>query len=209
MDERVRMGIHIVRMIAAIFPYLCFGKKSIASRTLSGIRMYCWNVRTDASRSSSKLLNIGEGPDGKFSSSRWMMLWTVGHPDGISRSPNRCCLIDERPDGIPRCSDGIPCRPDGCKGSDYTVLKSVQNLLETYLWRRLLKTNWTPDQKRHCLCYWLMSVYAFHWAVRTINSRADFYWAVDFAESSWSPKIPSWCLLHWSCHNKAFSISEK
>jgi len=27
-DERVRMGIHIVRTIAAIFPYLCFGRKS-------------------------------------------------------------------------------------------------------------------------------------------------------------------------------------
>jgi len=28
MDERVRMGIHIIRMVAAIFPYMCFGKKS-------------------------------------------------------------------------------------------------------------------------------------------------------------------------------------
>jgi hypothetical protein len=28
MDERVRTGIHIVQTIAAIFPYLCFGKKS-------------------------------------------------------------------------------------------------------------------------------------------------------------------------------------
>jgi hypothetical protein len=28
MDERVRTGIHVVRMIAAIFPYLCFGEKS-------------------------------------------------------------------------------------------------------------------------------------------------------------------------------------
>jgi hypothetical protein len=54
------------------------------------------------------------------------MLWTVGRPNGISRRPNGCCLIDERPDGIPH-------RPDVCKGSDYTVLKSAQNLLETYL----------------------------------------------------------------------------
>jgi hypothetical protein len=28
MDERVRMGIHIVRVVAAAFLYLCFGKKS-------------------------------------------------------------------------------------------------------------------------------------------------------------------------------------
>jgi len=28
MYERVRMGIHIVWTVAAIFPYLCFGKKS-------------------------------------------------------------------------------------------------------------------------------------------------------------------------------------
>jgi hypothetical protein len=28
MDERVRMGIHIVRTVAAVFPYMCFGKKS-------------------------------------------------------------------------------------------------------------------------------------------------------------------------------------
>jgi hypothetical protein len=28
MNERVRTGIHIVRTIVAVFPYLCFGKKS-------------------------------------------------------------------------------------------------------------------------------------------------------------------------------------
>jgi hypothetical protein len=28
MDERVRTGIHIVWTVAAIFPYLCFGRKS-------------------------------------------------------------------------------------------------------------------------------------------------------------------------------------
>jgi hypothetical protein len=28
MDEHVRTGIHIVRTVVAIFPYLCFGKKS-------------------------------------------------------------------------------------------------------------------------------------------------------------------------------------
>jgi hypothetical protein len=74
MDERVQTGIHIVRTVIAVFSYLCFGKKSITDRTLSGVRTCCWNVWTDASWSSSKLLNTEEGPDGKFSSSRRMML---------------------------------------------------------------------------------------------------------------------------------------
>jgi hypothetical protein len=47
------------------------------------------------------------------------MLWTVGRPDGISHRRDGCCLTDER--------------LDGCKGFDNTVLKSAQNLLETYL----------------------------------------------------------------------------
>jgi hypothetical protein len=83
MDERIQMGIHIVRKVAVVFPYLCFGKKSIAGRTLSDVRTCCWNIQTDAGWSSSKLLNTEEGPDGKFSSSERMMLWTVGCPDDI------------------------------------------------------------------------------------------------------------------------------
>jgi hypothetical protein len=70
----------------------------IAGRTLSVIRTYCWNVRTDARWNSSKLLDIEEGLDGNFSSSRRMMHWTVGRSDGISR------------------------RLDGCKGSNFSGL---------------------------------------------------------------------------------------
>jgi hypothetical protein len=58
----------------------------IAGRTLSVIRTYYWNVRTDASWSRSNLLDTEEGPDGKFSSFRWMMLWIVGRRDGMTRS---------------------------------------------------------------------------------------------------------------------------
>jgi hypothetical protein len=85
MDECVRTGIHIVRTVAAIFPYLCFGKKS-----------HSWSnteCRPDVllkSHSSSKLLDTEEGQDGKFSSSGRMMLWIVGLPDGISRRPDDC-----------------------------------------------------------------------------------------------------------------------
>jgi hypothetical protein len=65
MDERVRTKMHVVRMMTAIFPYLCFGKKSWNfGRTLSVIWTGCWIVQTDASWSSSKLLNIEEGLDG-------------------------------------------------------------------------------------------------------------------------------------------------
>jgi len=49
-------------------------RNPIADRTLSGVRTCCWNVWTDASWSPSKLLDIGEGPDGMFSSSGQMML---------------------------------------------------------------------------------------------------------------------------------------
>jgi hypothetical protein len=72
----------------------------------------------DASWNSSKLLDTEEDPDEKFSSSGCMMLQTVRRPDGISHHPNGCCLTDERTDIIPR-------RPDGCKGSNYTILKSA------------------------------------------------------------------------------------
>jgi hypothetical protein len=34
-----------------------------------------------------KLLDTEEGPDGKFSPFGRMMLWTVGHPDGMARRP--------------------------------------------------------------------------------------------------------------------------
>jgi hypothetical protein len=46
----------------------------IEDRTLSGVRSGCRNVRTDASWNSSKLLDIEEDLDGKFSSSGRMML---------------------------------------------------------------------------------------------------------------------------------------
>jgi hypothetical protein len=48
----------------------------------------CWNVRTDASWSGSKLLNTGEGLDGKFSSSGWMMLGTARHANGMICRPD-------------------------------------------------------------------------------------------------------------------------
>jgi len=46
----------------------------MADQTLNDIQTCCWNVRTDATWNSLKLLDIEEGPDGKFLSSRQMSL---------------------------------------------------------------------------------------------------------------------------------------
>jgi hypothetical protein len=106
MKENVQTGTHIVRTVAAVFPYLCFGKKS-----------HSW---LNTERCPDVLLRR---PDGwnleQFEASRhrrrsgWKVLaiwtdnaWTVERPDGIS------------------------CRPDGFKGSNFSDLESEQNLLE-------------------------------------------------------------------------------
>jgi hypothetical protein len=79
MDEHVRTGIQVVQTVAAIFPYLYFGKKSRSfGRTLSVVRTRRPN---GCKLEQSKLLDIGEGLDEKFSSSRLMILWTDGRPD--------------------------------------------------------------------------------------------------------------------------------
>jgi hypothetical protein len=44
-------------------------RNHIAGRTLNGVRTCCKDVRTDATWNNSKLLDIEEGRDGKFSSS--------------------------------------------------------------------------------------------------------------------------------------------
>jgi hypothetical protein len=109
MKESIQTRTLIVWTVVAVFPYLCFGKKSF---NLSNME-----------RHPAMLLRR---PDGykmeQFESSRhrgrfrWKVLvvqtddaWTVEHLDGIS-------LL-----------------PDGCKGSEFSDLESVQNLLETYL----------------------------------------------------------------------------
>lgn len=42
--------------------------------TLKGIQTCCWDVRTDATCNRSKLLDTERSPNGKFSSSRWILL---------------------------------------------------------------------------------------------------------------------------------------
>jgi len=91
----------VVRTVATVFPYLCLEGNPLTCRILNSIRMCCWDVRTDTTLNSSNLLDI----------------------DG---SPDRYCLIDERPDSWQR-------RPDGILRSDISNLESVQNLLGSQL----------------------------------------------------------------------------
>jgi len=49
MNERVWMGIHVVRTVESIFPYLNLERKSEADRSLEVVRTGCWVVRMDAS----------------------------------------------------------------------------------------------------------------------------------------------------------------
>jgi hypothetical protein len=65
MKESIQMGTHIVRTVAAVFPYLCFGKKSF-NLSNTEKRPAVLLRRLD----SSKVLDTKEGLDGKFSSSR-------------------------------------------------------------------------------------------------------------------------------------------
>jgi hypothetical protein len=66
-----------------------------SSRTFNSVRTICHYVRTDAILNSSKFLDTDGCLDGKLSSSGQML------------------LTDERPDGIPH-------RPDGSLGSDFS-----------------------------------------------------------------------------------------
>jgi len=69
--------------------------------------MICHYVRTNVTLNCLKLLDIDGRSDGKFSSSGQML------------------LTDERPDGIPR-------RPDRCKGTELIDLNFTQSLLEAH-----------------------------------------------------------------------------
>jgi hypothetical protein len=107
MKDSIRTRTHIDWTVAAIFPYLCFGKKS--------------HIWSNTERCPDMLLRRPEGCNlEQFEASRhrgrfeWKVLivrtddaWTVERSDGISR-----CL-------------------DGCKGSDCAGLESGLNLLET------------------------------------------------------------------------------
>jgi len=101
--DSVWTGTHIVRTVAAFFPYLCFRMKSFSL--------------SNSQRRPAVLLRCLSGCNlEQFEGSRRKVL--------VVRTDD--ALTTELPDRISR-------RLDGCKGSDYFYLESVQNLLETKL----------------------------------------------------------------------------
>jgi hypothetical protein len=96
MDERVQTGIHIVRTAAAVFPYLCFGKKSHSwSNTEWSLDVLL--IRLDRCKLEQFEASRHKGRFGrKVLDVQTNDAWTVERLDGMS------------------------CSPDGCKGSDFT-----------------------------------------------------------------------------------------
>lgn len=90
MDERVRTGFHVVRMVAAIFSYLCFGRKShtwsntecrpdVLLKRPDGCKLEQFEASRHRGRSGRKVLII-----------RTDDALIVGRPDGISRRSDGC-----------------------------------------------------------------------------------------------------------------------
>jgi hypothetical protein len=91
---------YVVRTVAAVFPYLCFGKKSF----------YLSNTK----RHPDVLLRCSDGCNREqFEASRHR--GTSGRKVLVIRTDD--ALTDERPDGIPR-------RSDRCKGTELYYFKS-------------------------------------------------------------------------------------
>jgi hypothetical protein len=89
-NERVQTGIHIVRTVATIFPYLCFGKKShswsntkqrpdVLLRRPDGCKLEQFEASRHRGRSRRKVLVV-----------RTDNAWTVECPDSITCRPNGC-----------------------------------------------------------------------------------------------------------------------
>jgi len=87
MDERIRTGIHIVRTVAVVFPYLCFGKKS-HSWLNTEWRLDMLRKRPDRCKLEQFEASRHTGRSGlKVLVIRKNDAWTVEHPDGNPRRP--------------------------------------------------------------------------------------------------------------------------
>jgi len=90
MDERFRMGIRIVRTVVAIFPYLCFGKKSHSWSSTE----WCPDVllkRPDRCKLEQFDASRHRGRFGRKVLIVWMdNARIVEHPDGMSHRPDSC-----------------------------------------------------------------------------------------------------------------------
>jgi hypothetical protein len=106
MKDSVRTVKHIVRTVAAIFPYLCFGKKS-----------HSW------SNTEWRLDVLLRRPDGckmeQFEASRHR-----------GRSGRKALVVQTDDAWIVECLEKISRRSDGCKGTELTALNFAQSLLK-------------------------------------------------------------------------------
>jgi len=127
--ECVQTGIHVVRTVASIFPYLNLERKSKADRSLDVVRMGCWDVRTDASwnRSFSMQWRVWTEIHVVRTNDAWSV-WASGRLE---------LWTDERPDGLTR-------RPDCWQGTNFSdlqnllkhfwIVESLLNNIFTYKW---------------------------------------------------------------------------
>jgi hypothetical protein len=136
MDECIWTGIHVVRTVESIFPYLNLERKSEAGRTLRVVRTGCLNVRTDVSwnRSFSIQRKVQMGIHAVWTDDA-LVWWASGRYD---TSSGRLELwTARRPDGMTR-------RPGGWQGTKFFNLQTMQNLLK-HFWiaESLLKSIFT------------------------------------------------------------------
>jgi hypothetical protein len=104
--DSVWTGTHIIHTVTAVFPYQCFRTKSFSL--------------SNTERHPAVLLRH---PDG----------WNVEQFEAFrhrGRSIWKVLVIRTDDDLTVECPNGISRLPNGCKGSDFFVLESVQNLLQ-------------------------------------------------------------------------------
>jgi hypothetical protein len=119
MDERVWTGFHVIRPVAATFPYLCLERNPEAWSNTESCLEELLN-RLDGCKLEQFEASRHRGRFGrKSTSSERLMHWTAGHLDDMTR------------------------RLDGWQGTKFSDLQTVQNLLETLLNSRI------PVKKHH------------------------------------------------------------
>jgi hypothetical protein len=104
MKESIWMGTHIIWTVVAIFPYLCFEKKS-----------HSWP-------NTERRPDMLKRPD-------WCNLEQFEASRHRERSGRKVLVVRTDDAWTVEHSDGITCRPDGFKGTELTALNFAQSLL--------------------------------------------------------------------------------
>jgi hypothetical protein len=143
--------------------YNCVLERNLeACWILRVVRTCCWNVQTDASWSSLKLLDTGEGLDGKFSSSGRMMLWRWASERYDTSSGRLALWTDGRPDQTAdREPNFLPCKLCRIFWKHFWIAESLLKSIFTKKWFcptecGQLQTNklplWPLWDKNHLTC---------------------------------------------------------